>query len=127
MRPEPNPRIEAARVGPSRGFPPSDAGANWGAFEIKAPTGALLRIISSGTPDADDPGAGWEHVSVSLPGRCPNWEEMAFVKSLFWDDEETVIQFHPKASAHVNRHRYCLHLWKRVGVEAELPPRQLVG
>ena len=35
----------------------------------------------------------WDHVSVSVAGRCPTWLEMCFVKSLFWDDEDTVIQY----------------------------------
>jgi len=28
-----------------------------------------------------------EHVSVSLEKHCPNWQEMYFVKDLFWDEE----------------------------------------
>lgn len=64
---------------------------------------------------------GWEHVSVSLYNRLPTWDEMCLVKSLFWDEEETVIQFHPKKSQYVNQHPFCLHLWKKIGVDAELP------
>src|SRR5690349_6482303 len=32
-------------------------------------------------------GEGWEHVSISIPSedRCPTWEEMCFVKDLFWN------------------------------------------
>jgi hypothetical protein len=47
-----------------------------------------LRVIASD-------GKGWEHISVSLPNRCPNWREMCFIKSLFWDEEDVVIQYHP--------------------------------
>lgn len=54
----------------------------------------------------------WEHVSVSLHTRCPNWREMCFVKDLFWDEEEEVIQLHPKKSQYVNVHEFCLHMWK---------------
>lgn len=72
-------------------------------------------------------GAGWEHVSVSLRDRCPTWEEMCYIKSVFWDTEDTVIQFHPPESEYVNNHPYCLHLWRKIGQEAELPPRELVG
>lgn len=71
-------------------------------------------------------GGGWDHVSVSLPNRCPNWEEMCFVKDLFWDDEETVLQFHPKKSEYVNRCATCLHLWKPHSVEIELPPKVFI-
>jgi hypothetical protein len=51
---------------------------------------------------------------------------MCFVKSLFWDDEETVIQFHPAVSAYVNNHSHCLHLWKPP-FDMPLPPSILVG
>jgi hypothetical protein len=72
-------------------------------------------------------GEGWEHVSVSLRNRCPNWEEMCHVKSLFWDEEECVMQFHPPKSEYVNMHPYALHLWKPVGKKIETPPSILVG
>lgn len=72
---------------------------------------------------------GWEHVSVSLQrvARCPTWEEMCAVKAMFWDPEDAVAQFHPPASAHVNYHPYCLHLWREVGQEFVLPPSWMVG
>lgn len=54
----------------------------------------------------------WQHVSVSLANRCPNWREMSFVKDLFWDEEEECIQFHPKRSQYVNFMEHCLHIWK---------------
>lgn len=69
----------------------------------------------------------WEHVSVSLPNRCPNWQEMSYIKSLFWGKEETVIQFHPPESQYVNQHPFCLHLWKQLGFEQPLPPKIFVG
>ena len=82
-------------------------------------------------------GLGWEHVSVTLQDhrnrrhpkavkRCPTWEEMCFIKDMFWNKDETVIQFHPKESAYVNVHDYVLHLWKKVGKEHELPSKTMV-
>ena len=71
-------------------------------------------------------GGGWEHVSVSFPNRCPTWEEMCIVKEMFWRDEETVVQYHPKKSEYVNLHPYCLHLWKKIGVEYELPNNKMI-
>ena len=53
--------------------------------------------------------------------------EMCFVKDLFWDDEETVVQFHPPRSEYVNYHPYCLHLWKQVATKVDLPPSIFVG
>lgn len=68
-------------------------------------------------------GGGWDHVSISLKKRCPNWPEMCHFKDLFFDPEETVIQFHPPKSQYVNAHPFCLHLWRKHGVKIELPPR----
>lgn len=74
-------------------------------------------------------GGGWEHVSVSRghSRRCPNWDEMCEVKRLFWGDDETVAQYHPKRSVYVNNCGNCLHLWKKVGAEFDLPPTWMVG
>jgi len=72
-------------------------------------------------------GMGWEHASVSLPKRCPNWKEMCFMKNLFWDREDCVVQFHPPESEYVNNHEYTLHLWKIIGGHQSTPPSILVG
>ncbi len=95
------------------------AGEAFGMFEFPF-KGNVLRIIASD-------GLGWDHVSVSLADRCPNWEEMCAVKDLFFDPEETVIQFHPKKSEYVNCHPYCLHLWRCQTEETKTPPSILVG
>lgn len=70
---------------------------------------------------------GWEHVSVSLPTRCPTWEEMCRVKNLFWDAEDCVMQLHPPRTIHVNNHNFCLHLWRPIGVDIPMPAPALVG
>ena len=69
----------------------------------------------------------WEHVSVSMPNRTPNWKEMCFIKDLFWGEEEIVIQIHPPKSKYVNQHPNCLHLWRNPANELELPPSIYVG
>jgi len=120
MRNEPNLRIEQYRV-QNNPVGPSEPGKNWGWFEIPR-LGGLLRVMSSGT----DTITGWDHVSVSLRNRCPTWEEMCFVKDLFWREDETVVQFHPKKSKYVNKMQYCLHLWRKIGEEHELPPDRCV-
>ena len=68
-------------------------------------------------------GAGWEHVSVSIPAerRTPTWEEMCYIKSLFWEAEDTVIQIHPPHSQYVDLHPYCLHLWRPTKQEIPFP------
>ena len=70
---------------------------------------------------------GWDHVSISAKNRMPTWTEMCRVKDLFFDPTETVVQFHPKASEYVNNHPNCLHLWRNVNEEHQLPPPELVG
>ena len=56
---------------------------------------------------------GWEHVSVSpYNGKTPTWEDMCRVKDIFCDEEEEVIQIHPKKSEYVNIKDNCLHLWR---------------
>jgi len=72
-------------------------------------------------------GGGWEHASVSLRKRCPTWDEMCDIKDIFWGKDETVVQYHPPETEYVNNHPYCLHLWKKIGEEPELPPSIFVG
>jgi len=120
MRSEPNLRIEHYRFSPPGWGSP--AGVNYGAFYIPY-RGVLLRAISSGTDEEH----GWEHVSVSLQGRCPTWAEMAYVKELFWSDDELALQFHPPKALHINFHPHCLHLWRPLRQTIELPPAILIG
>jgi hypothetical protein len=94
-----------------------------GAFMLMGPKGEYLAIISSGV----DHEFGWEHVSVSCSKRIPNWLEMCFVKELFWQDEEAVMQLHPPKSEYVNHHPNCLHLWRPLNAAIPLPPSILVG
>ena len=102
----------------------SDASnGNNGAFEIPFSLRTKAFVIASD-------GLGWEHVSVHVVSdgkeRTPTWSEMCKIKELFWDDGESVVQFHPKSSEYVNQHKHCLHLWKKIGVEHELQPIYLV-
>ena len=72
-------------------------------------------------------GMGWEHVSVSLPTRCPTWEEMDFIKRMFFKPNEVVMQLHVADSSHINNHPNCLHMWRPVEGEIPLPPDFTVG
>lgn len=74
-----------------------------------------LRVIASA-------GDGWDHVSVSLPTRCPNWLEMDFIKRLFFEDFELAVQFHVPVKDHINIHDHVLHLWRNHNQEIQLPP-----
>lgn len=74
-------------------------------------------------------GGGWEHVSVS-PEKMrviPSWDDMCLIKSIFWNDDEEVIQVHPKTTEYVNNMPNCLHLWRCTYREMVLPPSCFVG
>lgn len=115
----------------SGAFGTDDSYGNNGAFFVPTRPGRLpLKVIASDgltVPDERPELAGWEHVSASLPERCPTWAEMCRIKDLFWDDEDTVVQFHPPRSQYVNNHPYCLHLWRPLHAAVPLPPAILVG
>lgn len=72
-------------------------------------------------------GGGWEHVSIHRPnGKLPTWEEMCAIKDMFFNEEEVVVQYHPRKSEYVNIHEGCLHLWKPTTVEMPTPPKIFV-
>src|SRR5258708_420898 len=84
-----------------------DSTGNNGAFRLPSLIGSReLYVIASD-------GMGWEHVSVHVweakKYRLPIWPEMCHVKELFWDDEDIVMQLHPRKSEYVNCHPYVLH------------------
>ena len=87
-----------------------------GAFRRRA----NLRVIAS----AD---GGWDHVSVSHSDHTPTWEEMDYIKRLFFGDDETVMQLHVPRSDWINNFPYCLHLWRPHDKEIPRPPAEFVG
>ncbi len=99
-------------------------GDDFGWFEMPAVRdGPLLCIQVS--PSFDE--YQFEHVSVSLAHRCPTWDEMCKVKDLFWDSEDTVVQYHPPRSEYVNLAKHCLHLWRWTKGEFPRPSKIEVG
>ena len=99
----------------------------WGMFQIR-PFRYKLHVVSSGDQHGPAGVESWEHVSVSVIGKnfCPSWEEMCFVKNLFWMPTECVVQFHPPEAEYVNNHPYCLHLWKPP-YDVPTPPSITIG
>ena len=104
-----------------------EADGNNGWFHVESPEpGWRLALVCSD-------GLEWEHVSVHAYRhkggqlRTPTWREMVYVKGLCWDEEDVVMQLHPRASEYVNVHVHVLHLWRPLTGEIPTPPRDLVG
>ena len=92
-----------------------------GLFHLPSPVDKQsLKIIASSD-------GGWDHVSVSRPNRPPNWAEMVYVKEMFFENHETVMQLHVPASDHINVHPHCLHLWRPQNEPIPRPPAIMVG
>lgn len=103
-------------------FRSDESYGNNGMFTVKRAVGSrvLLCVASDGME--------WEHVSVSLDNRCPTWDEMCHIKGIFWDSDDLVVQMHPPKSDYVNRHKFCLHLWRKAGTNdfCERPPTIMI-
>jgi len=100
-----------------------DGDSGNGCFIAPGPVHRDLFMIASN-------GGGFEHVSVHIIGRdnrTPTWDEMCFVKDLFWGPEDVVLQIHPRKSEHVNHHPGTLHLWRSTEHEFITPPASFVG
>lgn len=71
---------------------------------------------------------GWDHVSVSPidPRMTPKWDFMCELKNLFFNEDETVVQYHPQKEDYVNIKQNCLHLWKPTKAELPIPPKEMV-
>jgi hypothetical protein len=94
--------------------------ATCGAFELPYPrTSVYLSVLASS-------GNGWDHLSVSLPFRCPTWDEMSFAKRTFFKPDEVVMQLHVADSDHINLHPNVLHLWRPHHDIIPLPPKEFV-
>lgn len=69
---------------------------------------------------------GWDHVSVSLNSRIPNWREMSYVKHIFFEEDEWAFQLHPPKSDHININPYVLHMWRSHYDPIPIPPTIMV-
>ena len=106
----------------------SPPGATYGAFVIPY-NGFHLRVIATDGNGGEQLKTEWEHVSCHAydphfkKQRCPNWGEMCYVASLFWEQDETVMQVRPPEADYVNIHEFVLHWWKPLGVTIPMPPK----
>lgn len=106
----------------------SKYGDNYGAFRIPYKGVALLVLVSAGENGAIEFGDAhaWDHISVSAPNRTPTWQEMDYIKDIFWNPDETVMQLHVPKSEHINCHPNVLHLWKPLLIPIPRPPSSAV-
>lgn len=129
MRPSPWSAAEPYRQAGVPGYH-SQPGDRFGIFLVPYRGGIMLRcIVTDGDQSYEgNPGPGyeWEHVSVSIRNRTPNWYEMDFVKTLFWAEDETVMQLHVPKSEQVNIHPHVLHLWAPRFCAIPRPPKGAV-
>ncbi len=118
------PEVERCRVSGEPGSGPH------GAFRLIHPnTGRTLNVIISdgrGWERENLPPPPWEHVSVSTRLSVPRWEEMCWIRDVFFLPEEWVVQFHPAEADYINVHSHVLHLWRVVGGQFPTPPKACV-
>lgn len=85
--------------------------------------GRMFNVVASN-------GGGLEHVSVSKANRkrtkAPTWEEMCEIKLMFFQGNETVVEYHPAKADYVNLHPLCLHLWRPTVMHMPKPPKIFV-
>lgn len=91
-----------------------------GAFRIKIKDKWFIVIASNG--------GGWEHVSVSpeKSKQIPRWEEMCKIKEMFFENDETVIQYIMAKKDNINFKENCLHLWRPTEQTIPTPPKYFV-
>lgn len=103
-----------------RGELRTSPGDTFGLFRLKHPS--TLRSLKVIVGD----GLGWDHVSVSNIRKVPTWDEMCWVKSLFFNATECVVQYHPSVEDYVNVCGNCLHIWRPQQEQMPTPPLECV-
>lgn len=120
--------VEHWRITSGRLASDASAGRN-GAFSLPHRRDAESRyavIVSDG--------GGWDHVSVHVmrmtaedsENRTPEWEDMAYLKQVFFLSSECVVQFHPATERYINQHPHTLHLWRPQNVNLPQPELWMV-
>jgi len=78
---------------------------------------------------------GWDRVIVQLVARNakehqhptpPTWADMCYIKDIFFNESETVVQYHASSDAHLNIHANVLHLWRLQDGCFPTPPFQCI-
>ena len=101
---------------------PHSRGDYFGWFEIPSiKKGQTLFVMSNNMRSSS-----WSHVSVSKKTQIPSWNEMCYIKELFFGKNKTVVQFHPKEDDYINISKNCLHLWAWNDGTFPVPPKECV-
>ncbi len=113
-------RVNGASDVPPQFWSTPEIGFN-GMFRFASKWGVIRCIASDG--------CGWKRVSVSIESdrRPPKWDVMCYIKELFFEPEDWVVQFHPAKSEYVNHHPGCLHLWMPTNAQLPTPQSWMVG
>lgn len=115
-------------------------GDPFGAFKCDSPTRKLHELIIMASPGGTFEDGGkqrtvkWEHVSVHASANftgtwvntTPTWDEMDYVKGLFWDPADVVMQLHVNDGKKIDIHKFTLHLWRPTDKDIPLPDPDLV-
>ena len=113
MKSKPSNAIERFRI--IKGILASNKSyGNNGLFMIKHKSRVYKVVISDEI--------GWDHVSVSLPNRVPTWKEMCAIKDMFFEDNETAVQYHPAKEIYIDDFKYVLHIWRCQDEAMPMPP-----
>ena len=74
-------------------------------------------------------GGGWEHLSVNplKNDKTPSWEQMCKFKNMFFNEDETCVEYHPAKKDYVNNMPHCLHIWRPLNEKLPIPPSIFVG
>jgi hypothetical protein len=112
----------------------SPEGSTFGAFMIPHPEKGHFKfeiIATDGKECRADLEPDWEHVSVKVRDvngltRLPGWAEMDYLKSLFWEESEVVVQYHINGPNKINLSPHVLHLWRHATLPFPTPPQIFV-
>ena len=103
-----------------------------GCFIIKSPFDrfTVFQVKSSELPDPIDPEQTWEHITVivkqelmpskQLVQRKPDHRERDYIMSMFWDEWETVQEFHNRSANKHLDHRIAQY-WRHSEGQTVIP------
>lgn len=115
---------------------PDAASLPWGVRSIVSPVGCRdqyggkwrignackkrsgMSVIASASIEAD--GEIWYHVSCARTDKTPSYNDLAWVKEIWFGDLWAIQCFVPQAE-HVNIHARCLHLWHCLTASSPFP------